>query len=166
MILGFSTLAYDLAEFFREKHADIYVIDLDYRLHDILDFSYKGHRARAPRIDDGLGTTTPGQVRLFDARGATVAPAPDVGGAGTPLSEQLGEFAVDGAHFGQGTNVFSIYADPESPATWAKYRLLHASLVVACLCSLCLRCTLCGCGGRAGPECWEGTSLCASSLRS
>ena len=66
MILGFSTLAYDLAEFFREKHADVYVIDLDYRLHDILDFSYKGHRSRAPRIDDGLGTTTPGQVQLFD----------------------------------------------------------------------------------------------------
>ena len=68
VILGFSTLAYDLAEFFREKHSDVYVIDLDYCLHDILDFSYKGHRARRPRIDDECDTSTPGQVKEFDPR--------------------------------------------------------------------------------------------------
>ena len=38
-------------------------------------------------------------------------------------------FPVDGHQMGMGTNIFSIYADPEEPATWETYNLQNADLV-------------------------------------
>jgi len=43
------------------------------------------------------------------------------------------DFTVDGRVYGCGTNVFSLYADPERAGSWAKYSLRNASLVVACM---------------------------------
>jgi hypothetical protein len=40
---------------------------------------------------------------------------------------------VDGSLFGQSTNIFSVYADPELKSTWQEYNLKDASLVVSCM---------------------------------
>ena len=40
---------------------------------------------------------------------------------------------VDGSLFGQSTNIFSVYADPELRSTWQEYNLKDASLVVSCM---------------------------------
>jgi len=43
------------------------------------------------------------------------------------------EFEVDGRVYGCGTNIFSLYADPETSSNWEKYNLQNAALVVACM---------------------------------
>ena len=53
-----------------------------------------------------------------------------VGGKG---DESASTWAVDGAVMGVGTNIFSIYADPELPWTWDRYNCKGAELVVSCL---------------------------------
>ena len=35
-------VALEVAEYYRRLHRDVYVIDLDYKLHDCLRFAYKG----------------------------------------------------------------------------------------------------------------------------
>jgi len=42
-------------------------------------------------------------------------------------------FRVDGSKFGSGTNIFSVYADPELASTWEQYNLRNARLVVSCM---------------------------------
>ena len=42
-------------------------------------------------------------------------------------------FRVDGRDFGQSTNIFSVYADPELRKTWEDYNLNEANLVVSCM---------------------------------
>jgi hypothetical protein len=43
------------------------------------------------------------------------------------------QFPVDGKLFGMGTNIWSVYEDPEQKTTWEKYNIQEASLVVSCM---------------------------------
>ena len=42
-------------------------------------------------------------------------------------------FPVDGLLFGMGTNLYSIYSDPEEESTWTEFNLKEAALVVSCM---------------------------------
>jgi hypothetical protein len=42
-------------------------------------------------------------------------------------------FPVDGLVFGMGTNLYSIYSDPEEESTWTEFNLQEAALVVSCM---------------------------------
>ena len=42
-------------------------------------------------------------------------------------------FPVDGLLFGMGTNIYSIYSDPEESATWEEFNLKEAALVISCM---------------------------------
>ncbi|KAJ1480651.1 hypothetical protein T484DRAFT_2789515 [Baffinella frigidus] len=43
------------------------------------------------------------------------------------------EDALGGRGGGIGTNVYSVYADPENPESWHHYALHHAKMVVSCM---------------------------------
>ena len=42
VILGFNETGYNIAEYFRENKQEVFVVDLDYKLHEALKFAYKG----------------------------------------------------------------------------------------------------------------------------
>jgi len=126
------------------------VIDLDYRLHEVFKFAYKGVLPKKlPRREppkDGQTVQIHKMVKRGSMAGATflpsnsVAPAPglpanavetETNGRERGATERT--FPVDGISFGAGTNIFSIYADPEDPATWELYNLQKADLVVSCM---------------------------------
>lgn len=139
-----------MAEHFRESKREVYVIDLDYRLHEVFKFAYKGVLPKKlPRREppkDGQTAQIQKMVNKGSMAGSSclpsnvVAPAPGLP-ANAAETETNGRekgatettFPVDGISFGAGTNIFSIYADPEDPATWELYNLQKADLVVSCM---------------------------------
>ena len=46
-----------------------------------------------------------------------------------------GGFVIDGYLFGRGTNIFSIYGDPELEATWQRVNLKEAQILKSTICS-------------------------------
>ena len=46
-----------------------------------------------------------------------------------------GGFVIDGYLFGCGTNIFSIYGDPELETTWQRVNLKEAYVLKSTLCS-------------------------------
>ena len=247
VILGFTEAALEVAELYRKQNQDVYVIELDYKLHETLRFAYKGTRPKAPKravplhsknsstnfISNATKTTPSlpsygGAVGINNVRLSMAARDMTVGGTtGRPVSletptslsnlrgsgreqspyasesttesyvrppqrESIGvfgeafgarqtemqqtasqmqqtlgvsglafgspptgpptagppssfdtvidsvggvgiEWPVDGNLLGGGTNIWSIYADPELRWTWDRYNLKGAKLVVSCM---------------------------------
>lgn len=147
VILGFNEAGLEVAEHFREKNREVFVIDLDYQLHQVFKFAYKGvegHKEpRCPDVEDGhakhaatlkrRSTLSSGNAVSPEELGAAAIPSPTK--SVRTRKGQKGEFLfpVDGQQFGHGTNIFSIYADPESSQIWEEYNLKSASLVVSCM---------------------------------
>jgi hypothetical protein len=74
VILGFNDMAYEMAEHFRTTRRDVYLIDLDYRMHQILDFTYKGvlpaPTPRCPPAEDGAVAFLKSKLRRRHLRAA------------------------------------------------------------------------------------------------
>jgi voltage-gated potassium channel Kch len=151
VILGFNEAGLEVAEHFRELNREVYVIDLDYQLHEVFKFAHKGVKGhkqpRCPDLEDGhtqhaanlkrrstIFSGNSNAVSPEELNAADQLPTPKMA-KGRDHKGQKGEFLfpVDGLQFGHGTNIFSIYEDPESFHTWEAYNLKSASLVVSCM---------------------------------
>jgi hypothetical protein len=158
VILGFNEAGLELAEHFRELKREVFIIDLDYMLHEVFKFSFKGVRGhktpRCPDVEDGAASHKANLMRrssMFPTNavspeelaaagigelvpGDTMKSAKSARHRNSEAADQ-GQllFPVDGAKFGMGTNIFSILADPEDQLTWDKYNLRGASLVLSCM---------------------------------
>ena len=100
-----------------------------------IDSQASRYRAAMSRRLEGASASVSGQGFGADAEVEAEVEAEVAAEAEAVYADETSNqgFTIDGFLFGRGTNIFSVYADPEQQQTWERVNLKEAALVVACL---------------------------------